>query len=78
MALYSEHPNIPEEINFSFDAGGEFITIAASRGGLPQSASVTGELVREVEVELIMTPKVALSLVKWLQEKIEEVNQLSE
>lgn len=64
MALYSEHNALPSEIVYDVIAPGI---------GQQRPVAPTGNLTREIEVEVIFSVDVAKRLVGWLNEKIETI-----
>ena len=71
MSLYSERPPIPRRMVF---------TIEGSRLGneLLAERVVRDAIVREVDIDVIMTVDVAESLVTWLTEKVIELRKMGE
>lgn len=68
MAIFSERFPIPLQVAHAIDQNGRIQqqTSKVDRGGI----------VREVEADLILTPDVAESLAKWLNEKAAEARRL--
>jgi hypothetical protein len=69
MALYSEHLSLPEENILFLDSDGR---------GREQSESTAKGLQREIEVEIIMSPRIAKAIRKWLDTKIQEAEKTQE
>jgi hypothetical protein len=70
MAVYSERRPIPLEITNTFDGnqvGPEILEERVSKEGI----------VRELEVDLIMTVEVARSMQHWLEEQIAKWDELT-
>lgn len=69
MALFNERNPIPKEICHKIEDGrlGEEITRDTKSG-----------IIREIEIDAMMSLRTAKSLVKWLQEKIEQLEAFEE
>ena len=67
MALYSEHRALPESMALS----------AGPEGRLNQRTMVDpGGLTREIEVEVILSPAVAQSLIVWLTDRLKDIERI--
>lgn len=62
MALYSERPAIPQMLKHEMLEGGTL--------GPPVESAGRTAFVREMDVDAVMTPAVAQSLITWLQERL--------
>lgn len=63
MALFSERAAIPQKIVFGVDAAG--------RLGEELGREGKNGIVREMEVDVVLDKSAAISLIKWLGEKIQ-------
>ena len=66
MASYSERPAIPQ-----------LITQRLSESGLGETESTTGRdgIVREIDIDLVMSLDVARSMRDWINERIDELER---
>ena len=71
-SLFSQRPPIPtltvQTIKENGELGEEVASERVSKDGI----------VRELEIGVTMRPEVAQSIIKWLQDKVAEFNQLKE
>ena len=71
MAIYSERQPIPKEIVQEVMANGKL-------GNIIQEKTISLEgIVREMEIDVLMNVATAKSLVVWLQDKIQQVEQIN-
>lgn len=68
MAVYSEKHEIPDAA--TFEVMGQ---PGSPTGSLKQKQVIGGGHVREIEVEIIMTPAVARAMQEWLVEKLTRI-----
>ena len=69
MAMYSERPAIPREMVHKINPDGTL-------GEIIQEQTVAREgIVREMEVDVLMSVDVAKSIKNWLDEQFEKVEQ---
>jgi hypothetical protein len=66
MGLYSEKHEVPE--SHTYDVVGK--DSSSKSGVLRQKAIADRGLVREIEVEVIMSTEVARALMRWLEERL--------
>jgi hypothetical protein len=70
MSIFSQRPPIPvvtvQPVKENGELGDELISERTVKDGL----------VREIEVGIAVRPEIAESLIKWLQEKVEQYNSL--
>lgn len=71
MAIYSERQPIPKEIVQEVKTDGTL-------GNVIQEKTISLEgIVREMEIDVLMSVATAKSVVVWLQEKIQQVEQIN-
>lgn len=68
MSLYSERPAIPRRTVFSLESGRLGEELMAER-------TTRDAIVREIDVDVLMTVEAAESLCKWLGGKVEELKK---
>lgn len=65
MAIYNERPAIPQEMVHELNSGGALGEV------IPDETVLRDGIVREMEVDVLMSAENARSIIDWLEDRIQ-------
>lgn len=70
VGIFSERGTIPQVVEYKVDPS----------GGLGEEADrqTKGGYVREIEVEIVMNRATTISVIKWLKDRIEDIDRITQ